>query len=950
LFVGVIDLLHTLAFKDMGVFPNNDANLPTQLWIAARYLESLALFSAPWFLARKVSASRVLIGYTTIVTLLLVAIFGGLFPDCYIEGVGLTPFKKVSEYVISLLLLATMVYLYQHREQFDKSVLQSLMYSLVVAVAAELAFTFYINVHDLFNLAGHFLKSLSFLFIYKAIIETGLKRPYNLLFRGLTQSKENLQQEEDALKKSLAQIERAKQEWETTADALPQLVCLLDDQGHVVRANRTVERWGLAPVVDVKGRDMHELLHIDCADPDCSQSTFWHQALEELVHGRSVEREARDEILNRHLHIQARPIATWTGELDGSSPTFAAVVIQDITERVQAEEELRRYAHEQAALYAITSAVATSLDPDELLSTVLDIVLPVLDSTTGWITLPGPTLDDPPRIAAWRGIPASFVTAETEAPLSTCPICIPLLTSDDAQIEPALIAECPRLPPDVLDGSNIHSHIGIPLSASDKTLAILIVAWHAPRPYSESDRALLTAIGREVGMALYNAQLYQAARQVDRLRVLNELDRALAATLDPEVVAEVTLRRVAAALDTPVGALILFTSRGEEYMERVLTLTEGWMELALAPRDAGRLQTFLQELRDRREVTPFFSDELDALITSIDYPQAERWGSGVMFVPIWSENEQELIAALALGGRSTDRPFTDEDQELAQAAANQAAQAIQNARLYDELWVLLRERRQAQAQLIHSEKMSALGRLVASLAHEINNPIQAVQGCLTLTEEELDGEQRREKLDRYLGIVGSEIERVATIVRRMRDFYRPARTGMRPTDLHTVLESVLALSGKQLQHSNVTVERHWTQDLPQIRANADHLKQVFLNLVLNAIDAMPQGGTLRITTALESDEPDSAASLNSAASLDSATRLAEKARFLRVEFSDTGMGMSPEVQSRLFEPFFTTKEKGSGLGLSISYSIIETHEGQITVASQEGMGATFTILLPIVSD
>jgi two-component system NtrC family sensor kinase len=167
------------------------------------------------------------------------------------------------------------------------------------------------------------------------------------------------------------------------------------------------------------------------------------------------------------------------------------------------------------------------------------------------------------------------------------------------------------------------------------------------------------------------------------------------------------------------------------------------------------------------------------------------------------------------------------------------------------------------------------------------------------------------------------------------------REGRVPTDVHFVLLSVLELANKQLQHSGVTVERQWAADLPLIQANPDHLKQVFLNLVLNAIDAMPQGGMLRISTAVDWIHGDNSGS-------GSAT-LGLPIQAVRIEFNDTGAGMSPEVQSRLFEPFFTSKEHGSGLGLSISYGIIEAHNGQIRVQSQEGVGTTFTILLPVGS-
>ena len=312
----------------------------------------------------------------------------------------------------------------------------------------------------------------------------------------------------------------------------------------------------------------------------------------------------------------------------------------------------------------------------------------------------------------------------------------------------------------------------------------------------------------------------------------------------------------------------------------------------------------------------------------IDMPET-KWVRSYAGMPI--RLADTVIGCLNLIS-ATSGFFTPIRTEPLQAIADHVAVALDNARLHKDLQDRMQALQTTQAQLIHSEKMAALGRLVASIAHEINNPLQAVQTCLTLTTEELADEQRREKLDRYLGIVDNEIERISTIVQRMRDFYRPASQEFQLIDLHTVLESVLTLAGKQLQHSNIIVERAWVTDLPKIQANADHLKQVFLNMVLNAIDAMPQGGTLQVSTVSE---------------LLPAGSNQQPSPGVRLMFSDTGDGMSPETQDHIFEPFFTTKDGGSGLGLAISYGIIEAHQGLITVESERGLGTTFTILLPV---
>lgn len=196
LFVAAIDAMHTLAYKGMGVFQGYDANLPTQLWILARYVESLSFLFAPLFLNRKLRVNAVFSAYAIAIAFLLGAIFhGSAFPECFVEGKGLTPFKKVSEYIISLILLGSLVLLVRRRRDFDRLVLIWLVSSIIATIISELAFTFYISVYGLSNLIGHLFKIVSFYLIYKAIIEIGLTRPYHLLWRNLKLSQETLKEE-----------------------------------------------------------------------------------------------------------------------------------------------------------------------------------------------------------------------------------------------------------------------------------------------------------------------------------------------------------------------------------------------------------------------------------------------------------------------------------------------------------------------------------------------------------------------------------------------------------------------------------------------------------------------------------------------------------------------------------------------------------------------------------
>ncbi|MCB0209881.1 MAG: response regulator [Anaerolineae bacterium] len=306
--------------------------------------------------------------------------------------------------------------------------------------------------------------------------------------------------------------------------------------------------------------------------------------------------------------------------------------------------------------------------------------------------------------------------------------------------------------------------------------------------------------------------------------------------------------------------------------------------------------------------------------------------------------EQEIVqrkeaqAELQKANDDLERRVEARTVELKQIAA-------ENVHLYEQQRAQYRRLQESQEQLIQAEKMAALGRLVASVTHEVNNPLQAIQGFVNLLREELEDQCRPEDMHESLSVVEREVARVVELMNRLRDYYRPTQPASvdnfyQPADhklprinLLTLLESVLQLAGQQIKQGRVKVERDWDENLPPIQANADHLKQVFLNLLLNALDAMPEEGqTLRLTAGLEE------ALLNDD----------HPQPVVRLEVIDTGIGIAPEIQAHLFEPFFTGKKQGTGLGLFTSYNIIESHHGQITVASQVGQGTTFTILLPVV--
>jgi PAS domain S-box-containing protein len=243
-FAGFIDLMHILTYKEMGVFQLEDpANAATQLWIAARWLESLSLLAFIWLMGRSFRPVIVLWGYAVVTGLLLWTIFGSrVFPDCFVEGSGLTAFKVGSEYAICLILACALVLIFRRKQELDPAVQKLLAAGIIAAIVSELAFTFYVSVYGLSNLIGHIFKIVSFYLVYLALVRSSLTRPYQTLFRELTAARQALQRKVTELDTIL----------EATADG----ILAVDENGKVLHANeRFRQLWGIPEELLKSGDD-----------------------------------------------------------------------------------------------------------------------------------------------------------------------------------------------------------------------------------------------------------------------------------------------------------------------------------------------------------------------------------------------------------------------------------------------------------------------------------------------------------------------------------------------------------------------------------------------------------------------------------------------------------------------------------------------------------------------
>ncbi|MFL6302550.1 MAG: sensor histidine kinase, partial [Candidatus Sulfotelmatobacter sp.] len=240
-----------------------------------------------------------------------------------------------------------------------------------------------------------------------------------------------------------------------------------------------------------------------------------------------------------------------------------------------------------------------------------------------------------------------------------------------------------------------------------------------------------------------------------------------------------------------------------------------------------------------------------------------------------------------------------------------------------------RELRRAHEHALHTEKMASIGKMAAVLAHEINNPLSGILTYAKLLRKYLDhtdnGKDRRQEICDSLDLIASESRRCGDLVKNLLTFSRTTPMNLQPTNLNSVIDQALRLIQHQLELSAIHVEEHLEADLPLIQCDGAQIEQVLLALLMNAMDAMPQGGNLWITSTADAD-----------------------ANQLRIVVRDDGAGIPPEILPRIFEPFLTTKEtgRGVGLGLAISHSILERHSGTIAVQSEVGKGTTFIVTLP----
>ncbi len=572
-------------------------------------------------------------------------------------------------------------------------------------------------------------------------------------------------------------------------------------------------------------------------------------------------------------------------------------------------EETRRRLEQTTLLYDISLMLTSTLNLDKVLRVTMEATVSMVQGEAGSVML----LDEDTGelvFAAAAG-PAGEKLLGVRLPAGTGIAGRALregrsLLVDDTQIDQRFYPGVDRV-----TGLTTRRLLAAPLRSHGKIIGVMEVINKRSGSFTESDVRVLELLASTAAVAIDNARLYTRETQLSdqvrkrnrELNALHAISAALSQSLEIQTVTDVALTLMKSLLEFDEGAITLLPESNRP--ATISTTTSDWLtrnavaqqfsEQAVAART-------LQLLPDTRQIA-----------------EAEAWHAvrvgAFAAVPLWGHDRVEGVLHMAW---RAPHEFAEEGVPLLAAIGQQIGVAIERAELYEVAQRRAREIEQSYAQLVQSEKLAATGRLAMSLAHEINNPLQAIQNCLHLVLEFPLPDDRRVN---YLNMAREETERLSILVQSMLDFYRPSHDEQPTADVHAVIDRVLALTEEKIRHSQIEMTLDFPPGPLVVQTAPDQLGQVFLNLVVNAVEAMGKGGSLRIEAKPTGD-------------------------MIETRFIDSGPGIPPAELPHIFEPFYTTKAEGTGLGLAISFTIIERQRGTLEVDSHLGQGTTFMVRLP----
>jgi len=455
-----------------------------------------------------------------------------------------------------------------------------------------------------------------------------------------------------------------------------------------------------------------------------------------------------------------------------------------------------------------------------------------------------------------------------------------------------------------------------PVHSGEQKLGTISIASNQPFAFNASDIKLLSQLGTQAAIAIENAHLLESIQQaLKESNALYRINQGLVASLDPQEL----LKDVVNLLQKNFGyyhvqIYVLEPETGD------FVMSEGSGEIGRQLKEQGhRLRAGEGIVGYTAETNAaFFTNDVDKMISFTRNPLLPDIKSELA-VPVKINNQ---ILGLLDIQQTPPAYLSQRDLQLVSAVADQLAIALQKANLYSDLQAALQVETAIRNQMVQSERLVTMGRLLASVSHELNNPLQAIQNALFLLREE-KGISLQGKLD--LDIVLSETERMSALIERLRTTYRPTQVeDFQPTQINSIVEDVYALIATHLRHNEITFEFIPEPDLPRILALSDQIRQVVINLLMNAVEAMTTGGKLIVCTKLQQDSSE-----------------------ILLTVSDTGTGIPLEILPNIFDAFVTNKPRGTGLGLTITYDIVMKHNGRISAENNMEKGSIFKIWLPI---
>ena len=498
LFVGGIDFLHTLSYKGMGVFEGYDANLPTQLWIAGRYMEAFSLLTATIFLKRKLHPYIMMSIYILATGLLLDTIFYlKIFPVCYIEGTGLTPFKIYSEYIICLIMLIAIGLLIRNRESFDRSVLILLIGSIATGIFQEIAFTTYLSVYGFSNFAGHFLKIISFYLLYRAIIRTSLVSPWNVLFNERVRMERSLGEREALLRLF---VEHA-----------PASLAMFDrDMRYITYSHRWLYDYHLG-VKDLRGLSHYEVF------PEISDEwrVLHKRALAGEVLRTEKDRFKRADGSTQWLMWEIRPWYDSSGDVGG-----IMVFSEDITARELTEQALKESNERLKLLAAVAERLLCDEDPRKVVEETCRLVMGHIDCQFFFnylVDVPGKRME----LNACAGIPE-----ETAAEIRHLDFGVAVcgcVAMDGERIIAEDIQCSMDNRTDLVKSFGVQAYCCHPLMAQGRLLGTLSFGTKTRASFTSGEVELMKSVADQVAVAMERLQTNITLRQ-NEVRLRNSLE------------------------------------------------------------------------------------------------------------------------------------------------------------------------------------------------------------------------------------------------------------------------------------------------------------------------------------------------------------------------------------------------------------------------------------------